>query len=107
MRKLGMLAYQVKSVEEEPLIQGNMVSFVPHPLPKTYIKRELRPGNQYRVPNWKIGQKIDEEPVPPYKAGNRFAAWRRKTARVLRTRQARALGRGGKKKPAKVVKGRA
>ena len=65
-------------------------------------KLTLRPGYQWRQANYEIGEAgLRSEKamsVRPFKPGDRWAAWRKKTARVARNAERRALGRGGKKK---------
>lgn len=65
----------------------------------------LRPGYQYRQANWEIGRAAERSKaamsVRPFKPGDRFKAWRKRTARIARNAEARQLRRGGKKKPVK------
>jgi len=65
-------------------------------------KLTLRPGYQWRQANYEIGEAgLRSEKamsVRPFRPGDRWAAWRKKTARVARNAERRALGRGGKKK---------
>ena len=65
-------------------------------------KLTLRPGYQWRQANWEIGRTALRSEkamaVKPFKPGDRFAAWRNRTARIARNAERRAMGRGGKKK---------
>lgn len=65
-------------------------------------KLTLRPGYQWRQANYEIGEaglrSEKATSVRPFRPGDRWAAWRKKTARVARNAERRALGRGGKKK---------
>ena len=65
-------------------------------------KLTLRPGYQWRQANWEIGRSALRSKkamsVAPFKPGDRFAAWRKRTARRERNAERRAMGRGGKKK---------
>lgn len=65
------------------------------------IKLHLRPGGMYRQANWEIGRAAERSKaamsVRPFKPGDRFAAWRKRSARVARTAERRAMTRGGKK----------
>ena len=65
-------------------------------------KLTLRPGYQWRQANYEIGRTALRSKVAmsvrPYNPKNRFAAWRKRTARAARNVERRAMGRGGKKK---------
>ena len=65
-------------------------------------KLTLRPGYQWRQANWEIGRSAEKSKeamsVQPFKPRDRFAAWRKRTARIARNSERRAMGRGGKKK---------
>lgn len=64
-------------------------------------KLTLRPGYQYRQANWEIGRAAERSKVAlsvkPFRPGDRFAAWRKRSLRVARNAERRAMGRGGKK----------
>lgn len=64
-------------------------------------KLTLRPGYQYRQANWEIGRAAERSKaalsVKPFQPGDRFAAWRKRSVRVARNAERRAMGRGGKK----------
>lgn len=65
------------------------------------IKLHLRPGGMFRQANWEIGRAAERskaaQSVRPFKPGDRFAAWRKRAARVARNAERRAMVRGGKK----------
>ncbi|KAF7191844.1 54S ribosomal protein L2, mitochondrial [Pseudocercospora fuligena] len=70
---------------------------------KHEVKLHFRTGYMYRQANWEIGRAAERSKaamaVRPFKPGDRFAAWRKRTARRIRSAEKRALGRGkGKKK---------
>ncbi|KAF2163553.1 hypothetical protein M409DRAFT_26165 [Zasmidium cellare ATCC 36951] len=126
-RRLGMLAYQTPNEEQKvvtadlstsPALEYDAAA------PATQIRQEpqesrsvtitrgkkgdrqeiklhLRPGGMYRQANWEIGRAAERskaaQSVRPFKPGDRFAAWRKRSARVARTAERRAMTRGGKK----------
>lgn len=55
----------------------------------------------YKEANWEIGRAAERSKaamaVKPFVPGDRFAAWRKRTARAARAVERRALSRGGKK----------
>ncbi|KAK5164618.1 54S ribosomal protein L2 mitochondrial [Saxophila tyrrhenica] len=61
----------------------------------------LRPGHQWRQANWEIGRAAERSKaarsVRPFKPGDRFAAWRKRNARIARNAELRTMKRGGKK----------
>lgn len=65
-------------------------------------KRELgiRPGYMYREANWQIGRVEQKggKGVRVYQKGDRFLAWRKKTARLKAAAEKRMLRGRGKKK---------
>lgn len=70
---------------------------------KHEVKLRFRPGQyMYRQANWEIGRAAERSAaamaVKPFKRGDRFAAWRKRTARAARGAERRALTRGGKGK---------
>ncbi|EME81816.1 uncharacterized protein MYCFIDRAFT_16902, partial [Pseudocercospora fijiensis CIRAD86] len=107
-RRLGMLAFQKPPTESE--IQSGEQQFIRDITivrgkgkDKQEIKLHFRPGYMYRQGNWEIGRAAEKSraamAVKPFKPGDRFAAWRKRTARRIRSAEKRALGRGkGKKK---------
>lgn len=64
----------------------------------------LRPGYQWRQANWEIGRSAEKskaaQKVRPFQPGDRFAAWRKRTARIARNAELRAM----KRKPGKKSK---
>ncbi|KAK3047715.1 54S ribosomal protein L2 mitochondrial [Extremus antarcticus] len=60
-----------------------------------------RPGYQWRTANWEIGMAAERsraaQSVKAFKPGDRFAAWRKRNARIARNAEMRAMKRGGKK----------
>ncbi|KAL8929511.1 MAG: hypothetical protein Q9208_001180 [Pyrenodesmia sp. 3 TL-2023] len=63
-------------------------------------KLELRPGYMYREANWQIGrvEAKEKKGVRVYTKGDRFLAWRKRTARLARAAEKRTLRGKGKKK---------
>ncbi|KAI4261481.1 MAG: hypothetical protein L6R42_003321 [Xanthoria sp. 1 TBL-2021] len=60
----------------------------------------IRPGYMFREANWQIGRAEDKsgKTVRVYQKGDRFLAWRKKKARLIKAAEKRTLrGRGGKK----------
>ena len=64
-------------------------------------KLSLRRGYQWRQANYEIGRAALKSEramnVRPYDPKDRFAAWRKRTARAKMNAERRSLGRGGKK----------
>ncbi|KAI4280687.1 MAG: hypothetical protein L6R38_004263 [Xanthoria sp. 2 TBL-2021] len=63
-------------------------------------KLGIRPGYMFREANWQIGRAEDKsgKTVRVYQKGDRFLAWRKKKARLIKAAETRTLrGRGGKK----------
>jgi hypothetical protein len=56
----------------------------------------------YRQANWEIGRAAERSKVAmavkPFKPGDRFAAWRKRTVRKTKIAEKRAMGRGAKNK---------
>ena len=125
-RKLGMLAYQMPSTYSEQGT-GDLQNLIPsdassptttRQLPQdarqtrtirsrrdgkiVETKLTLRPGYQWRQANWEIGRQALESKAATsaerFTPRDRFAAWRKRTARVAKNAERRAMGRGGKKK---------
>ncbi|KAL8973518.1 MAG: hypothetical protein Q9197_002228, partial [Variospora fuerteventurae] len=75
-------------------------------------KLEIRPGYMFREANWQIGrveQPKDGQRVRVYRKGDRFLAWRKKTARLALAAEKRTLrgsGKGKGKGKKKTVGGR-
>lgn len=63
-------------------------------------KLELRPGYMYREANWQIGrvEPKGKKGVRVYTRGDRFLAWRKRTARLARAAEKRTMRGRGKKK---------
>lgn len=61
----------------------------------------LRPGYQWRQANWEIGKAAERSraarSVRAFKPGDRFAAWRKRNARIARNAEFRSMKKGGKK----------
>ncbi|KAK3707676.1 54S ribosomal protein L2 mitochondrial [Vermiconidia calcicola] len=70
-------------------------------------KLTLRPGYQWRQTNWEIARNALQSKAATsaktYKPGDRFAAWRKRAARVSKNAERRSIGRAskGKKKSQK------
>ncbi|KAL9024542.1 MAG: hypothetical protein Q9180_007867, partial [Flavoplaca navasiana] len=60
----------------------------------------IRPGYMFREANWQIGRAEDEKgkTVRVYQKGDRFLAWRKRKARLVRAVEKRTLRGRGKKK---------
>ncbi|KAI9828354.1 MAG: 54S ribosomal protein L2 mitochondrial [Thelocarpon impressellum] len=101
-RRLGLVPVPLEHSPPPP----SATSSVPSQSKKSLIKNdrrahaELRPGNMYREPNWSIGRVAERTGaaarVRAFKPRDRFAAWRKTTAR--RARGAERRGLGGKKR---------
>lgn len=63
------------------------------------IAPTLRPGYQYRMANWQIGRAAERAKieVKPFKPGDRYAAWRKSSARKTRNAERRSIRVGQKK----------
>ncbi|QIX02545.1 hypothetical protein AMS68_008062 [Peltaster fructicola] len=112
VRRLGMLAFQKPGPVQDALStveEQNTAIAAPQRRRKSKIeplKPTLRPGYQYRIANWEIGQEAERvgtaKRVVPFQPGNRWIAWRKRNEAKARVAEKRALGRGGKKKPVKM-----
>ncbi len=60
----------------------------------------IRPGYMFREANWQIGRAEDEKgkTVRVYQKGDRFLAWRKRKARLVRAAEKRTLRGRGKKR---------
>lgn len=69
---------------------------------KHEVTMHFRPGYMYRQANWEIGRAAERSKtamaVRPFKPGDRFAAWRKRAARMTRNAERRAIGRSNKGK---------
>lgn len=62
-------------------------------LPPLQSLQNIRPGYQFRVANWEIGRSADRAgiEVKPFDRSDRFAAWRKRTARRAKAAESRSL----------------
>ncbi|KAH0542289.1 hypothetical protein FGG08_003316 [Glutinoglossum americanum] len=60
---------------------------------------QMRPGYMYRESNWRIGRTAEKMgvKVKVFKPGDRWAAWRKATARRAKNAERRGMRRGGKR----------
>jgi large subunit ribosomal protein L27 len=67
--------------------------------PWKHEQLEIRPGYMYRESNWQIGRTAERAgvKVKPFKPGDRWAAWRKATARKARSAERRGMRGGGKR----------
>lgn len=104
-RRLGMLAMKMETppVEVPMLAAGEQLAdpnAAKRETPEEAAARELKavtmkPGYMYRESNWSIGRAAERARVTvrKFKPGDRWTAWKKKTARVARVAEKKRLGK--------------
>ncbi|KAI9775429.1 MAG: 54S ribosomal protein L2 mitochondrial [Geoglossum umbratile] len=94
-RRLGLAATAMP--EEE--LQKHLTTEAAAPTPE-HEELQIRPGYMYRESNWQIGRTAEKAGVrvKPFRPGDRWAAWRKSTARKASNAEKRGLRQGARKR---------
>jgi large subunit ribosomal protein L27 len=107
-RRLSMVAAPiVEGAERTARVGGSKIVPLPSMGPNSPTKRNLSvgPGYVYRETNYEIGKAMDEPKarIRPYRRGDRWLAWRKKTEKIKRSVELRAQKAQKKVKRKKIV----